>query len=398
MYDIEISSTDNVNPFQAGGNIVNAGQGSVADTQVATKELGEIQARVFLSKQFGRNQAASYDKIMTACQRVGLASVAIYTYSRGGTDINGPSIRLAEEIARDWGNIDYGWTELERRRGESTLRAYAWDLETNAYKQITFVVPLQRTKKNGNERVTVPITDERDIYELLANNAARRMRNCILAIVPSDIVEDAVDQCHRTLVTRCELTPERLLKMVTAFSAFGVTKGQIEKRIQRKLESIAPAQFVRLTEIYNSLKDGMSEPADWFETVEAIEPDSTPSAAETLKASLKLKPASKAAKAVKAVKAPEPPQAIPAPEQKPEQATEAEEPEAEPQLPVDPAEAAAQDLFNRIAGRVEETKTAAGLTSLYNSVNGAVSTGELNVEQGNALLSLIENREQQLKP
>ena len=79
------------NPFKDAGAIVKAGRGSVADTQVATKELGEIQARVFLAKQFGRDQGTAYDKIMTACQRVGLASVAIYTYSRGGTNVNGPS-------------------------------------------------------------------------------------------------------------------------------------------------------------------------------------------------------------------------------------------------------------------------------------------------------------------
>jgi len=256
------------NPFlPPGGGIVNAGRGSVQDTQAAAKELGEIQARVFLAKQYGRNQAAAYDKIMNACQRIGLASVAIYTYARGGTNINGPSIRLAEEVVRDWGNIDCGWCELQRGESESTVRAYAWDLETNAYNQVTFVVPLQRTKKNrgGSGYVTVPLTDERDIYELLANNAARRMRACILKLIPGDIIEAAVAQCHKTLITQCEITPERIKKMIAAFGEFGVTKAQIEARIQRKLESIAPAQFVKLMEIYNSIKDGMSEPADWFE-------------------------------------------------------------------------------------------------------------------------------------
>lgn len=256
------------NPFlPPGGGIVNAGRGSVQDTQAAAKELGEIQARVFLAKQYGRNQAYAYDKIMTACQRIGLASVAIYTYARGGSNINGPSIRLAEEIVRDWGNIDCGWVELQRNETESTVRAYAWDLETNAYNQVTFVVPLQRTKKNrgGSGYVTVPLTDERDIYELLANNAARRMRACILKLIPGDIIEAAVAQCHKTLITQCEITPDRIKKMIAAFGELGVTKLQIEARIQRKLESIAPAQFVKLMEIYNSLKDGMSEPADWFD-------------------------------------------------------------------------------------------------------------------------------------
>ena len=281
----QMAAANYVNPFD-NGNIVKAGRGSVADTQMATKELGEIQARVFLAKQFGRDLKTAYDKIMTACQREGLASVAVYSYARGGTNVTGPSIRLAEEIVRDWGNIDCGWMELERSAHESTLRAYAWDLETNSYKQITFVVPLQRTKRNrqGTGYVTVPLTDERDIYEMLASNAARRMRNCILTIIPGDIVEDAVAQCHRTLVTKCDITPDRIKKMIAAFEPYGVTKGQIEARIQRKLESIQPAQFVKLMEIFNSLKDGMSEPADWFEPAET---EQRQTASETLKETLK---------------------------------------------------------------------------------------------------------------
>ena len=35
-------------------------------------------------------------------------------------------------------------------------------------------------------------------------------------------------------------------------------------RIQRRLDTITPAQFVNLRKIYNSLKDEMSKPEDWF--------------------------------------------------------------------------------------------------------------------------------------
>ena len=360
------------NPFKDTGAIVKAGRGSVADTQVATKELGEIQARVFLAKQFGRDQGTAYDKIMTACQRVGLASVAIYTYSRGGTNVNGPSIRLAEEIARDWGNIDCGWTELERNDRESTVKAYAWDLETNAYKQITFMVPLQRTKRSGNGRITVPITDERDIYELLANNAARRMRNCVLAIIPGDIVEDAVSQCHKTLVTKCEITPDRIKKMLAAFEPFGVTKQQIETRIQRKIEAIAPAQFVKLMEIFNSLKDGMSEPADWFDPVET---EQRPSASETLKETLK----STRRTSKKALPEPEP---APEPEPKPAPAPE--------QNLLDPAQEPEPTVFDRLSRQITQTSTKEGYKEVYDEINRALSAGEITERESETLMTAIE--------
>ena len=64
---------------------------------------------------------------------------------------------------------------------------------------------------------------------------------------------------------KADTSPEAMQKMVTAFEAFGVTKEQIEKRIQRRLDAIQPAQVVSLKKIYASLRDGMSSPADWFE-------------------------------------------------------------------------------------------------------------------------------------
>jgi hypothetical protein len=116
------------------------------------------------------------------------------------------------------------------------------------------------TKKGG-----YPLKDERDIYELTANMAQRRVRACILAVIPGDIVEAATQQCEVTMKTKADTSPEAMAKMVEAFAGFGVTKDQIEKRIQRRLDAIQPAQVVALKKIYASLREGMSAPGDWFE-------------------------------------------------------------------------------------------------------------------------------------
>jgi hypothetical protein len=50
---------------------------------------------------------------------------------------------------------------------------------------------------------------------------------------------------------------------------FKVTKSQIEARIQRRIDTITPAQMVSLRNIYNSLSDGMSDPSDWFSQEQA---------------------------------------------------------------------------------------------------------------------------------
>ena len=273
------------NPF---GTALESKAPSYSSTQAASHELAEMQAQIYLAKQFPRNQMESAERILTACQRPGLANVAVYSYAKGGTDICGPSIRLAEEIARNWGNIECGWNEVERESDRSKVRAFAWDKETNVLKSLIFYVPHYRTSKRGTTR----ITDERDIYEHLANNASRRLRNCILALIPGDVVDAAVEQCQRTMATHIDLSKDSIKKLVDAFAPLGVSKNQIEKRIQRRIESITPAQFVRMREIYTSIKDGMSSAEDWFEqeTVEQENASSNGAAAnkatEALKQSL----------------------------------------------------------------------------------------------------------------
>ena len=59
------------------------------------RAMAEVQGAIVLAKRFPRNQVESLDRIQIACQRPGLAEQALYTYSRGGTEITGPSIRLA---------------------------------------------------------------------------------------------------------------------------------------------------------------------------------------------------------------------------------------------------------------------------------------------------------------
>lgn len=243
----------------------------------SNREVAEAQGAIVVAKKFPRDEKAAYDKILIACQRTELAKEAIYSYARGGTEITGPSIRLAETMIRLWGNAVYGIKEIEQRPGESVLEAFALDLETNVRQIKVFTVRHERTTKKGTYR----LEDARDQYENLANFGARRVRACILGLIPGDIIEAAVSQCETTLKATADTSLEALKKLVEAFASFKVSKDQIEKRIQRRLDSITPAQLIQLRKVYNSMKDGMSTAAEWFE-VESLPPDT--SLADKLKA------------------------------------------------------------------------------------------------------------------
>ena len=237
--------------------------GAVAIAQ--TRELSEAIAAVQMAKAFPRDLQECRKLIESECQREGLAEVATYTYSRGGQEITGPSIRLAETLVRCLGNIDAGWRELETSPEASKCEAFAWDKERNIRHAVTFTVSHFRHTKKGDYL----LTDPRDIYENCANEASRRKRACILAVSPGDLVAYAVNLCEKALMAKADITPERLEKMLKMFDGYGVTRLMIEKRIQRDLASITPAQFVNLGTILNSLKDGIGKVENFFE-VEVI--------------------------------------------------------------------------------------------------------------------------------
>lgn len=240
-------------PSNTGGNAM-----MTAEMQ---RSVAEVQAQYMFAMHRPRNPLMAVDKMIGECQRTGLAEVALYSFARGGTNISGLSIRALEMVARNWGNIKYGFRCLERRNGVSLLQAYALDLENNIPVERVFEVKHWRDTKNGGYQ----LKDERDIYELEANQAQRRVRACLEALIPGDVLDSVEDEVKLTLKATADTSKEGIKKMLDLFDGFGVNQAMIEARIQRKVTAIEPAQMVNLRSVYNSLKDGMSSVDAWFD-------------------------------------------------------------------------------------------------------------------------------------
>ena len=296
------------NPFARGGSEhLNAGTVEIE----SSRAIAEAQGKLVIAKRFPRDEARAYAKIMESCRRKGLAEEATYAFPRGGQTVSGPSIRLAEELARAWGNIDYGIRELSRKEGVSEMEAYAWDLETNTSSSQKFSVRHLRDKRGGPE----VLTDERDIYELTANQGARRLRARVLAILPPDLVEAALTECKQTLAGKSdEPIADRVRKMIRAFEKFGVTAPMIEARLGHTLDAVLPDELADLIGIFNSLKSGMSKAGDWFGGAKA--PLESSAILDDVQATASAPPAKRAPK-------PKPEPAPPAAEPEPVQSTPA---------------------------------------------------------------------------
>lgn len=316
MQTNEIVTTTNcgtVNPFQRTGlsEHVNAGTIEIE----SARAIAEAQGKLVIAKRFPRNEALAFDEAMQACRRSGLAEDAFWSFPRGRETITGSSIHLARELARVWGNIEYNIRELSRKDGVSEMQAFAWDLQTNTLVTQNFTVRHWRDTKAGG----YALTDERDIYELTANQGARRLRSCIFGVLPSDLVRAAEDECRKTLAgSNEEPIKDRIRKTTSAFAKLGVTAAMIEARLGHSLDAVLPEELGELRSIYTSIKNGVTKAGEWFGGVKPERETAT----DVLEGDTPTAPAA----AAKPPKRTATPKTAPAPEPEPEKQQENEAP------------------------------------------------------------------------
>jgi len=238
------------------------------------RAVAEVQARVIVAQQCPRSVDAAVRAMREACAQMQLAERAFYAYPRGKDRngkpiiISGPSVHLARELARVWGNCEYSVNELRRddKAGQSEMLAYAWDLETNTRNSAVFIVPHFRDRSGGTPQ---QLTDMRDIYETNANNGARRVREAIFNVLPVWFTEEAKELCTKTLANGGgKPLAQRIADSVEAFEKIGVRVAQLEARIGSETGDWTPQDVAQLGILFTSIrrneisKDEAFPPAD----------------------------------------------------------------------------------------------------------------------------------------
>ena len=230
------------------------GQGTAVEQ---SRAVAQVLAAVRVAQDRPRSVNDAIARMREVCAIQSLADRAFFRYARGGEQVTGASVHLARELARVWGNIDYGIAELRRDdvAGQSEMIAYAWDLETNARLSNTFIVPHIRTSR---AKGVTRLEDPRDIYESNANSGARRLREQIFGVLPKWFTEEAQDLCRQTLAGAGGDKPmaTRVADMVAAFKQYGVTAQQLEEKLGRDSEQWTPPDLATLRVIGQSLKAG----------------------------------------------------------------------------------------------------------------------------------------------
>lgn len=229
-----------------------------------SRAVAEVQAAIVVAQQCPRDIPRAVADMQRSCAQKSLAERAFFRYSRGGSQITGPSVQLARELARCFGNVQYGIAELRRDDvfGQSEMIAFAWDVQTNTRSSTTFIVPHRRDKSGG----PVALTDMRDIYENNANNGARRLREMIFAILPGWFTEDGKSACYETITAAegGEPLAERVQRAIEGFAGRNVTAAQLEQKLGAPCSRWTAHDLAQLSVIYRSIQRGEVRVEDEF--------------------------------------------------------------------------------------------------------------------------------------
>jgi len=271
------------------------------------RAIAEAQGQLILAKRFPRDLNSSYSELMESCKLMAFAGVAFYSVPRKGAQggaISGPSIRMAEEIARVFGNFEFGHRELSRTDGKSEVEVYAWDKEKNnrSIRQITVMHVLDT--RDGPRK----LRDQKDVDDKIANVASKQVRGRILALMPKWLVESAIEECKKTLAgTNSEPIAVRVRRMTQAFATFGVTGEHLETYLGHKLDDVLLDELVELLGVFNAIKDG-AKASDYFSADKEAANDNKPVLLQPAPGeATKPHPATQAAKAKRAAPEPAPP-------------------------------------------------------------------------------------------
>lgn len=281
---------------------------------VEAQSRAEIDTQIATAKHFPRNVQKVYSvALQTVESSRDIAEACFYTLPRGGKNIVGPSVRLAEIMATSWGNLRVKTTIVDEGRDCVICQATCIDLETNV--GVSTEVR-RRIRDAKGERFND------DLITVTTNAAsAIAFRNAVFKVIPGVFVQPIFERARQLAVGRETELDARRAKCVKYFESLGVPSPVLLKHLGKlKVNDIKLEDIEYLLGVQNALKEGETSVEDVFQFTrdgKPMDPASQASGKSTLNevAEQARAKATAANKPANAAKSEAPPAAEPVPDE-----------------------------------------------------------------------------------
>ena len=253
----------------SGGNGSNGGNGGEpevltnAETTMALShaERAEIDMQVATAKKFPRDLARFRSDAETmATLDEETAQECFYVIPRGGKNIEGPGVRLAEIMVSCWGNMRCEAEVVEEGDEFLTAAGTAWDLEKNV--AIRMKVRRRITDRNGRKF-------SEDMRVVTGNAAAAiAFRNAAFKVIPNAFTRAIYRKARAVAVGDDRTLSDRRTSAVGWFNKSGVSTERLLAFINREgIEAIDLKNLETLQGVRTAIREGSSSIDEIFAQV-----------------------------------------------------------------------------------------------------------------------------------
>jgi hypothetical protein len=233
--------------------IINVSQ----STMLEALNRSEVDMQIATAKAYPRDVKKSLERIKAMAKAdEETANGCFYHLSRGGDEINGLSVRMAEIIASCWGNLRVQSRIIGNDGRTITAQGVCHDLESNL--AVSVEVKRKITGKNGQ-------TFSEDMQVVTGNAAcAIAFRNAVLKVVPKAITQGVINEVQEGAKKNIDLAKNRQ-QCVGYFVSLGVAETQLFEFLGiNTMEEITADMIMNLRGIATAIKEGTTTVQETF--------------------------------------------------------------------------------------------------------------------------------------
>lgn len=255
-------------------------RGETATAAVAERARASVEARFIMARRFPRDMDKVRTSLLKACQNPTFAKVAIYHKPIGEEGVEGPSIRMAEEVARCMGNIATEVDTVYDDAQKCIIAIGATDLESNLTHPLSVLVQKtverkkprdgtiirgQRINSYGDVVYLVEATDD-EMLNKMAALVSKALRTCLLRLAPEWLLNEAMKAAYKTRADEDAKDPDEARKaIIDSFMGIGVDPPRLIEYVGHTLDSLTPKELNELRGLFVAIRDGE---ANWAQAIE----------------------------------------------------------------------------------------------------------------------------------
>ena len=216
----------------------------------------EIDMQISTAKKYPRNIAQVKAEMLDIVQLdEETAAACFYSLPRGGKNIQGPSIRLAEVAFSCFGNVRAGSRIIETVTDGGnpyvTIQAVCHDLQKNV------AVSIEKRRRIVGKKSKAGVIDEDDINLAANAGSAIALRDAIFKVVPGALVRPVYEAAKKVAIGDAKTLSDRRAKAIEAFGKMGVPADRVLASIgHSKIDEVTLDDLENLIGTFTAIKEG----------------------------------------------------------------------------------------------------------------------------------------------